>query len=119
MGLNKLANSWTAEPPFVQAHAQAARSRRERRTWWRKMVRSFCSIISFHTTGVQSGSEFFQTRHLLRSNCAAGFEPFKGGGRFVIDAPFAAAFDLSAQVFHYRTEEIAKPAPLFAVEGIE
>ena len=53
------------------------------------------------------------------STCGAGFETCKGCGRLIVDAPFATAFTLGAQMLHNRAEEIAKKTPFLAIELVE
>jgi hypothetical protein len=117
--LNKLAHSWTAEPPFVQARASsgslfqsgAAHLVAQNST-------RFLLDLFLQRKGIQPGQELFQARDPRRLDLRTDFEPLKGRSCFVIDVPFAAAFDLGA-VLHHRAKEIAKKAPLFALERIE
>ena len=58
--------------------------------------------------GIQLGEQLYEPRPLCRIGFAALFEPLKGCGRLIVDAPFAAAFQLGVQVFHDRAKEVAK-----------
>src|SRR6266540_3694252 len=69
--------------------------------------------------GVEPGQELFQSRDLRRVRLGTDFEPGKRGGRLVIDAPFAAACALGAQMLHDRTKKVAKKTPFFAIQLVE
>ena len=68
---------------------------------------------------IEPGQELFQTCDLDWIGLRAGFQTRQGCGRLVVDAPFAAAFTLGAQVLHHWAKEIAKPTPLFAIEIVQ
>ena len=68
---------------------------------------------------IEPGQELFQTCDLDWIGLRAGLQKRKGCGRLVVDALFAAAFTLGAQMFHHRAKEIAKGTRLFEIEIVQ
>ena len=69
--------------------------------------------------GIERVEEFLQRGDLAAADFPASLESLGRCGRLVVDAFFAAADDLGAQLLHHRAEEVAQPAQLVAVKVIE
>src|SRR2546425_11920815 len=102
--LNKLANSWTAEPPLVQARARSCGLTQ----WPTYLVTQNDAQLLFDLflqgKGIEASQELFQLGNLGRIGFGRSFQAVKGSGRSVIDAPLTTALDLGAQVLHHWAE---------------